>query len=306
MDVTSPSASPRALDPRSAQPAVEGMTEAKRPTGPILAVVVYLLIMLLGQLPFAPLVLHASSETFGGQMLMTLAFLPCMLLFFLWVRFKEKRSVASLGFRGCVGKPVLVGAVLAVVMTTVTVLLNVLFGAATLGTAQWHMLPLALLLLIGFAVQSSTEEIANRGYLLQAVAPRWGLVAAMAVQTVLFAILHGGNGGLTWVAWSNLCAVAVFLGLWVWVTGSLWGACAFHTFWNWSQGNLWGAPVSHMKVNTSVATFVPGEGSSTLLTGGDFGLEGSIIPLILFITGSVALVVIGRRRGAATGRAHSA
>ncbi|MCY6798695.1 CPBP family intramembrane metalloprotease, partial [Escherichia coli] len=93
------------------------------------------------------------------------------------------------------------------VMTTVTVGLNVVLGTASLGSPTWGMLPLALVLLIGFAVQSSTEEIADRGYLMQAVSPRWGFVAAMVVQTIVFAALHGANGGLTWVAWANLCGV---------------------------------------------------------------------------------------------------
>ena len=282
--------------------ALDGMVEARRPTGPVLGIIVALLIMGLGQLPVAPLALMLPTDSFGGQLLLTVSFILPMLLFFAWVRFKEKRPVASLGFRGGAGRHILIGAVLAVVMTTVTVGLNVVLGTASLGSPTWGMLPLALVLLIGFAVQSSTEEIADRGYLMQAVSPRWGFVAAMVVQTIVFAALHGANGGLTWVAWANLCGVAVFLGLWVWVSGSLWGACAFHTFWNWSQGNLWGAPVSHTNMGTSVGHYTPGEGSSALLTGGSFGLEGSVIPLVMFVVGSAVLVVLGRRRHAVAGR----
>lgn len=290
------------LRPRSARPALEGMSEARRPTGPILAIVVTLLIMLLGQLPVAPLATMLPTDSFGGQLMLTASFLIPMLLFFAWVKFKEKRPVSSLGFRGGLGRGVVLGAVLGLVMTTVTVMVNVAMGTATLGAPTWGMLLPALVLLIGFAIQASTEEIAERGYLMQAVAPRWGLVAAIVIQTVVFAVLHGANGGLTWVAWANLCGVSVFLGLWVWVSGSLWGACAFHTFWNWSQGNLWGAPVSHTRVGTAVGHYTPDEASSALLTGGPFGLEGSVIPLVMFIIGSVVLVVVGRRRTSPTGR----
>ncbi|WP_423446809.1 type II CAAX endopeptidase family protein [Kocuria sp. KSNUG] len=291
---------------RTARPAVEGMSEARRPTGPVVAIIVTLLIMGLGQLPVAPLALMLPTTTFGGQLLFTASFLLPMLMFFAWVRFKEKRPVASLGFRGPAGKQILIGAVVGVALTTFTVLVNLLLGTASLGSPTWGMLLPALVLLVGFAIQGSTEEIADRGFLTQAVAPRWGLVAAMIIQTIVFAVLHGANGGLTWVAWGNLCAVAVFLGLWVWVSGNLWGACAFHAFWNWSQGNLWGAPVSHAQVGTSVAHYTPHEGSSALLTGGTFGLEGSVIPLLIFIASSVVLVIVGRRRQASTGRVHAA
>lgn len=302
MTSSSPGPAARELTSRGNRPAVTGMAEAKRPTGPVLAIVMSFVIMLVGQLPLAPFITTMNTSSFGGQFLLTSSFVLPLLLFFAWVKFKEKRPVASLGFRGPLGRSVLIGALLGVAMTTVTVLVNLVAGTATLGAAQWGTLPLALVVLLGFAVQASTEEVAGRGYLMQAVAPRWGLVAAIVVQTVFFALLHGGNGGLTWVAWANLCAVAVFLALWVWATGSLWGACAFHTFWNWSQGNLWGAPVSNMQVDTSVGHYIPGAGSPDVVTGGGFGLEGSVIPLVMFVVGSIVLFVIGRRRSAATGR----
>ncbi|MDO4918057.1 CPBP family intramembrane glutamic endopeptidase [Kocuria sp.] len=305
MDAPAQRTPDRVLPPRPSRSALEGMSEARRPTGPVLAIVVAVLIPLLGQLPALPLVSLFPDDSFGGQLILTASFVLPMLLFFAWVRFKEKRPVASLGFRGPAGRSIALGALLAVALTTVTVLLNVLLGTASLAAPTWAALPLALVLLLGFAIQSSTEEITDRGYLMQAVAPRWGLVLAVVVQTVAFAALHGANGGLTWVAWGNLCMVAVFLALWVWVTGSLWGACAFHTFWNWSQGNLWGAPVSHMRMSTSVGHYTPGEHSPTLLTGGAFGLEGSVIPLVVFIVLSALLVVVGRRRRAAAGRVRS-
>ena len=302
MDAPAPNTPDRVLPARPARPALEGMSEARRPTGPILVLVVAVLIPMLGQLPALPLMSLFPEDSFGGQLVLTASFVLPMLLFFAWVRFKEKRPVASLGFRGPGGRSIVLGALLGVALTTVTVLLNVLLGTASLAAPTWGALPLAVVLLLGFAIQSSTEEISNRGYLMQAVAPRWGLVVAVVVQTVVFAAMHGANGGLTWVAWGNLCMVAVFLALWVWVTGSLWGACAFHTFWNWSQGNLWGAPVSHQKMSMSVGHYTPGEGSSDLLTGGAFGLEGSVVPLVVFIALSVVLVLVGRRRNPSTGR----
>lgn len=277
------------------RPAIEGMHEAKRPTGPILAMILSLVFMMVGQLPFSPLLLSMPTTTFAGQMVMTTTFAGPLLLFLLWVRFKENRPLASLGFHRPAGSQILLGAALGIALTTVTVLVNVAAGTATLGNLTWSMLPLALLLLLGFAIQASTEEVADRGFVMQAVARKWGFVAALIIQTVLFAGLHGFNGGLTWVAWGNLCGVAVFLGLWVWVTGRLWGACAFHTVWNWSQGNLWGAPVSHQQVGTSIAHYSPAPGASDMITGGSFGLEGSVIPLIGFIIGSIILVVMGRR-----------
>lgn len=293
-------ASPGSRSPsaaRSTPPAIDGMQEARRPTGPVVAIIVSVLVMVLGQLPFTPLLQGTSTQTFEGQLLLTTTFIGPMLLLFAWVRLKEKRPIASLGFRRPAVRQIVIGAAVGLALTSATVLINVAMGTATLGdvSANGVIVLLTLVLLVGFAIQASTEEVVDRGFLLQAVARRWGLVAALVIQAAVFAGLHGANGGLTWVAWANLVGVAVFLGLWVWVTGNLWGACAFHTVWNWSQGNLWGAPISHNQASTSIANYTPTDSSATLLTGGDFGLEGSVLPLIAFIVGSVILIIAGRR-----------
>lgn len=295
-----------------ASPLLAEMRTARRPTGPILGVVAALVLLVAGQL-IAEIVVGIAS---GGavlnesgpmsastQLVMTLSFAGSALALFAWVRWKEDRPVRSLGFR-LTGRTVTRigrGALVGLGMMAVLVLVNVVFGEATFGGGfRVAELGVVVVALLGFVVQSSTEEIFTRGYLTQAVGWKWGVVAAIVVQTVVFTALHLANGGITVWAVLNLALVAVFLGFWSLAEGGLWGVCAFHAVWNWSQGNVFGIEVSHLKVADSLLAWVPANGSSALLTGGSFGIEGSALTSVVLAAGCVVAYRAFRRQAAGT------
>lgn len=276
----------------------EGMRAARRPTGPILGIVVVSVVFLLAQLPTLPFVSlgEGTAMSLTQQAIFTGSFAIGALLIFAWVRWKEGRRIGTLGFsrHGAllrIGR----GALIGIVMISVVALVNAVSGSASIGALDGSAVVPALILLLGFVVQGSTEELYARGYLVQAVAWKWGLIAAFVIQTIWFTLLHGANGGITIIPVLNLALVAVFLGCWSLAEGGLWGVCAFHALWNWGQGNLWGANVSNMEVSTSMFSFDPAPGASELLTGGGFGFEGSIISSIVLAIGTVVAFFAWRR-----------
>lgn len=289
---------------RRATRQADGMRAARRPTGPILGLVVFLVATVLGQLPTLPFLSEDTGPmSLAQQLLLTLGFLGTAAVVLLWVRFKEGRPLGTLGFvRAGAGRQLAIGVVVALLFVAAVSLPALVSGQASMGASDAGAIGAVLLLLVGFCVQGSTEELCTRGYATQVVAFRWGWPAAFVVQAVLFAALHGANGGLTVFSWLNLLGVALFLGLWVRLSESLWGACAFHAVWNWAQGNLWGAPVSNQAVQNSIWHYRPEPGASDALTGGGFGLEGSAVATAVFVVGIVVLAVLLRRRGGAAGR----
>lgn len=70
--------------------------------------------------------------------------------------------------------------------------------------------------------------------------------------------------------------------------GNLWLIAGLHAGWNYFQGNIYGLPVSGSAEANSLFAFGPAEGSSTLLTGGDFGVEASLIGTAILV---VALII---------------
>ncbi len=263
-----------------------GMRQAKKPTGPLLALVINLVFMgLAGSLPLLFGIGESNTGSFAGQLIMTSSFAIWIAGIFAWVVYKEKRSIKSLGFGGKSSTEILYGALAGFALTTLVVFINVVSGTATLGQFSVAAIIPVLILLIGFSIQASAEEIAYRGYLVQAFSQRFAIAVVVILQAVLFTLGHLGNG-LNWRGVLAMLAVSYLLIMWILARGNLWAAMAFHAAWNWSQANLWGANVSNIKMDTHVFAFTPSSGSE-LLSGGNFGLEGSLLTSALLIAGGV-------------------
>lgn len=293
-----------------------GMLQAQRPTGIVMAFVVLFIALVAQSLPA---LVQATTEAVDAAVNGTVysysgvsfdnanasitlfSFGLGILWIWFWMAVKERRSFATLGFQSLSqglrlgGRGVLIG----IIMMAVCVLVPVITGQATLqwaspdGTAFMFM----AIMLLGFLVQGSTEEILTRGYLTQAVARRWGLLAGVIVQAVFFAALHGVNPGIGFLPVVNLILFAVFASLMSLAEGSLWGVCAMHGAWNWAQGNLFGVAVSGNPVEAAMMHYEATPGSSDLLTGGTFGIEGSLVTTALYAVASfVAWQVWQKRR----------
>ncbi len=282
-----------------------GMLLAKRPTGITMAVVVLLIAAAVQSAPKMTEVIIAavnavrngepfSAESYVGfdrldGVYAVLSFALATAFIWFWLAVKERRSFATLGFTGpregvrFAGRGLLIG----IGMMAVCVLIPLVTGQAQMAWASpdassWGFIAV---MLFGFLVQGSTEEILTRGYLTQAVARRWGLVAAVVAQTVFFALMHGMNPGMGPLPVVNLLLFALFGSFMSLSEGGLWGICAMHGAWNWAQGNFFGVAVSGQHVSDSVFTFTANPGSTDLITGGAFGIEGSLVTTAVFLAG---------------------
>jgi membrane protease YdiL (CAAX protease family) len=117
------------------------------------------------------------------------------------------------------------------------------------------------------------EELVFRGYLLQKPA-RLHLIASVALTSLLFALVHGGNPAVGTIALVNIVLAGVLLALaWVW-RRNLWIPIGIHVVWNVFSGPVLGHEVSGLSLpKTLLRTVDPGP---DLLTGGAFGIEASI------------------------------
>jgi uncharacterized protein len=296
--------------PQSPSPLVDGIFQARRPTGPLLALVVVLVCLVLGQtagtiafafvLGISPASIVDGTLGLREQLALMGSFLGSTLMLAAWMRWKERRSFASVGFfpASRIGQHLLLGAAAAVVLMTVPVLLNLLFGQFELASGGFRIARIGgvLLALVGFVVQGSTEEILMRGYLMQTTYRRWGLAVAIVLQALVFMALHGINGGLSVIAMINLVLISLLFAFWALAEGSLWGVCAFHSIWNWCQGNVYGIQVSGLDVRTALFDVRDVEGGTTVITGGGFGIEGSLITTVLLAIGTVVAALAFRRR----------
>jgi hypothetical protein len=214
-----------------------------------------------------------------------------LLALFLWVRLKEGRSLLTVGFRGSGGvRKFLLGIAIGGAMMTLPVLVLLMVGVyevrasdhAISGTAA--LVPILPLLAV-FAIQGSTEEAVTRGYMLQMGArqlPGW---IAILGSSLLFAVVHVNFDPFILLFLMLYAVFACFVAL---QQGSLWLISGIHVGWNFFQGNVFGLPVSGHPRATSLFSIGPAEGSSDLMSGGDFGVEASLTGLIVLL---VALLI---------------
>ena len=267
----------------------------------VLAVVFIVLGSVIALLPGLILgLIDAAGEQTGWRGLvyvLTVPFGATALLVFAWVAFAERRGLATIGFneRGLLRFVRGYGLGLAFLALVVVVIGAVGGyeveggGAFATGAVGSALVPIAVLLL-AFIVQGSTEEIVMRGWLMQIIASRHGLVIGLVVSSALFSLLHGGNIDLSpalAVGLLNIVLVGVFLGLYAAREGSLWGVCGWHAAWNWLLGLGFGLEVSGQVIEVE-PLFVDLTARDNLpfwVTGGAFGPEASVVTSAVLIAG---------------------
>jgi membrane protease YdiL (CAAX protease family) len=225
---------------------------------------------------------------------MALFFLPIIFVIAIRVKFYEKRTFASLGFTNTdVIKKITSGFGFGALMFSFAIALLYVFDYLnfennTKNLQGIEMLFPALLLLVGYVIQGSTEEIVFRGWLLPTLGVSLKPWLAILISSLLFALLHGANDNITLFAIVNLILFGVFISLFALREGSIWGVCAWHAIWNWLQGNFYGLEVSGRK--ESIALLNLQETGPDWVTGGKFGPEGGFIVTIILLLGIVILI----------------
>ena len=163
----------------------------------------------------------------------------------------------------------------------------VLAGLILLGAAHlsWGGVSSAASILLGalvYAVRGLSEEIVFRGYLLNVMSSRWGMVAGILVNSVLFAAAHIFNVGFSIVAFINLFLVGTVLASLYWLSANVWLVSAVHAAWNFTLGIILGGAVSGTTQPVHLLTLHTEQGN-WLITGGSFGIEGSLSCFIVLV-----------------------
>ena len=117
------------------------------------------------------------------------------------------------------------------------------------------------------------EELLFRGYAFQRLW-RWKPWPAIIGASLIFAALHGANTSVTPLGLLNIFLGGVVLSLAYSVDRRLWFPIGLHLGWNLMSGPFLGYEVSGYPPAASILT-VSGDGHP-LLTGGRFGIEGSV------------------------------
>ncbi len=197
----------------------------------------------------------------------------------------DKRTLTSLGLQirhnishGAVG--FFLALLLLGLGTFILIANNNLHWSDVVFDADQLYIGFGLMLLIAFS-----EELAFRGYILNNLMQSINKWLALLISAVIFAVFHSTNPGIAPLAILNIFLAGVVLGINYIYTKNLWFGILFHFCWNFYQGPILGFKVSGVHFLSLLEQELYGH---SLLTGGPFGFEGSIIDAVL----SVLIVLI--------------
>ena len=131
------------------------------------------------------------------------------------------------------------------------------------------------------------EELLFRGYPFQKIW-RTHRLAAVLFSSVVFAALHAGNNAVSLLAMANLFFAGILLALAYARYERLWFPIGIHLGWNLLSGPILGYNVSGYVSSETVLRTI-GRGSPWL-TGGLFGIEGSVWIVVVELAGIALLL----------------
>ena len=93
-------------------------------------------------------------------------------------------------------------------------------------------IPIIIIFFLGFIVQGASEEFLCRGFLLNSIAAKNGIILGIILNSCLFGFLHIFNAGFSLLPLINIILVGVFFSVYAYRTDNIIGVCVIHYMWN--------------------------------------------------------------------------
>lgn len=207
-----------------------------------------------------------------------------------YVRRIEKREPTELATQGMAreaGAGLLIGAGLAALSFAVLAVLGAYRVDGVNAVGLVILLPLAELILVGMA-----EEMVFRGVIFGVTERSLGSKAAVVISALVFSLAHLPNEGMSVLAVAVIAAYGVLQAALYMRTRRLWVCIGTHVAWNYCVSQVFSATVSGHASNSGL---LRGELSgNALLTGGAFGVEASLVALLLIVATIIAVLHLRR------------
>jgi membrane protease YdiL (CAAX protease family) len=206
-----------------------------------------------------------------------------------------RRSPTELAERGAVGQGLL-GSALGAGFILAAIGIVALLGGFHIS---WHPVDAVSTVALAMGINlgaAAVEEIVFRGLAFQAIEQIFGRGRGTWIALIVTALFFGGAHMLNPSAtlWSGL-AIAIEAGVllgaaFAW-RRSLWFVIGIHFAWNALEG-LFGIAVSGHRDPGLLLTVATGPAA---ISGGTFGVEASIVPVLISIAISIPMIIAARR-----------
>lgn len=155
------------------------------------------------------------------------------------------------------------------------------------GTRIWSIVTGAILF-FGFAT-GIVEEMIFRGVIMGCLERRFNRTVAILVPSILFGALHVIGNKLSFISIIQLLIagslVGILFSLITYETGSIWNSAIVHGIWNMVMiGGI--LQIGSQADSNAIFNFVFNS-KSFLISGGDFGIEASVLSILVYALFSI-------------------
>lgn len=274
----------------------------------LIAVVIYLaylVVSVLGGLVYSVIYLTQQSEfgldtilqatyemaTSQGILLFSLFFTAALIILtIVYVRFIEKRRLGTMGMvRSKWLQKYVVGFGLGLLLSAITIVPALFIEDVTYHGFTWTV----VFFLLAFIMQSASEEVFFRGFMMTAIARKIGIVWAVIISSAVFALFYIFNGGMSILSTLTLFFVGATLALYILRTGSLWAACGLHAAWNFATGLVAKIDIGGLSIDYAVVTLgddIPTVEESLI------GDPGHLVYIVIFLVVIALILFAGKNK----------
>lgn len=215
----------------------------------------------------------------------------CVTGYVIYVRKVEQREAVELSRAGA-GRELAMGAAFGALIFLLTVgAIAAAGGFHITGYAPWTVLikPFAEMILVALF-----EEILFRGVLFRIIEQSLGSSLALALGGLIFAVTHMPNDHSTLLTFVITALAGVMFCAAYMATRRLWLAVGIHFVWNFMSEAVFSLPVSGHPAKGVLQGRLSGP---EWLSGGAYGIEGSVAALAIIGAAALWLLVLAARRG---------
>ena len=208
-----------------------------------------------------------------------------------YVRLVEKRPVQELALAFA---PIELLSGVALGAALFSCVIGILIAAGVCHVTGSNGAAVMLTSIPGYLLFGVLEEVIARAIVLRILDEWLGSWPALLLSALLFGLLHVLNHGATMTdAGAIVIEGGLLLGAAFMFTGRLWLCIGIHTAWNFTQGGVFSVAVSggdsHGLFNTTLS-------GPDWLTGGAFGIEGSVVAVLVCGIAGVTLLAMAQHR----------
>ena len=254
----------------------------------VLALLVFLVVVVIGQQVVSRL-LSITPLDKGVRNVIKGVFVSSSVIISYVLFFKnyERRKVVEFAYQGLV-KNLIIGASVGFILQSLTILVIYLNGGyriVAVNPLSFIVIPFVTMLTV-----SIIEEVLVRGIIFRITEEKLGSYIALTISSLIFGALHLANPHSSLLSGLCVTTAGFLLGSVFIYSRNLWFPIALHFAWNFTQSGIFGAVTSgNEKSSSLLEAKIQG---LEIITGGEFGPEGSIQATLICLIAAVIFLFL--------------